>query len=114
MVTRQRLFDPCGLREFLLDSTNTTNLFGEEVINILANFFCQTPRHRNLLNEVHNKIVNGEHRQMCAQHLINGVPSVVCTPTDAVQLLVDLRVQRNLCNTPKLYDPSWYHLLRKS
>ena len=79
MVTRQRLFDPCGLREFLLDSTNTTNLFGEEVINVLANFFCQTPRHRNLLNEVHNEIVNGDHRQMCAQQLINGVPSAVCT-----------------------------------
>ena len=95
MLTRQRLFDPCGLREFLLDSTNTTNLFGEEVINVLANFFCQTPRHWNLLNEVHNKIVNGNHRQMCAQQLINGVPRVVCTPTDAVQLQVDLRVPRN-------------------
>ena len=95
MVTRQRLFDPCGLREFLLDSTNTTNLFAEEVINVLANFLCQTPRHRNFLNEVHNKIVNGDHRQMCAQQLINGVPSVVCTPTDAVQLLVDLRVPPN-------------------
>ena len=95
MVTRQRLFDPCGLREFLLDSTNTTNLFGEEVINVLANFFCQTPRHRNLLNEVRKKIVNGDHRQMCAQQLINGVTSVVCTPTDAVQLLVDLLVPRN-------------------
>ena len=95
MVTRQRFFDPCGLREFLLDSTNTTNLFGEEVINVLANVFCQAPRHRNLLNEVHSKIVIGDHRQMCAQQLINDVPSVVCTPTDAVQLLVDLRVLRN-------------------
>ena len=95
LVTGRRLFDPCGLREFLLDSTNTTNLFGEEVINVLANFFCQTPRHRNLLNEVHNKIVNGDHRQRCAQQLINGVPSVVCTPTDAVQPLVDLRVPHN-------------------
>ena len=101
MVTRQRLFGPCGLLEFLLDSTNTTNLFGEEVINILANLFCQTPRHRNLLDEVHNKIVNGDHRQMCAQQLINGVPSVVCTPTDAVQLLVDLRVPSN-----------WYAILQ--
>ena len=95
MVTRQRLFDPCRLQEFLLDSSNTTNFFGEEVIDVLANFFCQTPRHRNLLNEVHNKIVNGDHRQMCGQQLINGVPSVVCTPTNAVQLLVDLRVPRN-------------------
>ena len=95
MVTRQRWFDPCRLREFLLDSTNTTNLFGEEVKNSLANFFCQTPRHRNLLNEVHNKIINGDHRQMCVQQLRNGVPSVVCTPTDAVELLVDLRVPRN-------------------
>ena len=112
MVTRQRLFNPCGLREFLLDSTNTTNLFGEEIINVLANFFCQTPRHRNLLNEVHNKIVHGNHRQVCAQQVINGVPSVVGTPTDAVQLLVDLHVP--VCNTPKVYDPSWYHLLRKS
>ena len=101
MVTRQRLFVKCGLQEFLLDSTNTTNLFGEEVINVLANFFCQTPRHRNLLNEVHNKIVNGDDRQMCAQQLINCVPSVVCTPTDAVQLLVDLRVPRN-----------WYAILQ--
>ena len=32
---------------------------------------------------------------MCAQQLINGVRSVVCTPTDAVQLLVDLRVPRD-------------------
>ena len=54
-MTRQRWFDTCGLRKFLLDSTNTTNLFGEEVINVLANFVCQTPGHRNLLNEVHNK-----------------------------------------------------------
>ena len=95
MVTRPRLFEPCGLREFLLDSTNTTNLFGEEVINVLANFFCHPPRHRNLLNEVHNKIGNGDHRQMCVQQLINGVPSVVCTPTYALQLLVDLRVPHN-------------------
>ena len=95
LVTRQQLFDPCGLQEFLLDSTNTTNLFGEEVTNVLANFFRQTPRHRNLLNEVHNKIVNGDGRQMCAQQLINVVPSVVCTPTDAVQLLVYLPVPRN-------------------
>ena len=94
-MTRPRLFDPCGLREFLFDSTNTTNLFGEQVINVLANFFCQTPRHRNLLTEVHNKTVNGDHRQMCAQQLRNGVPCVVCTPTDAVQLLVDLRVPCN-------------------
>ena len=95
MVTRQRLFDPCGLRKFLLDSTNTTNLFGEEVINVLGNLFCQTPWHQNLLNAVQNKILNGDHRQMCAQQLINGVPSVVRTPTDGVQLLVDLRVPRN-------------------
>ena len=84
-----------GLWEFLLNSINTTNLFGEEVINVLDNLFCQTPQHRNLLNEVQNKKVNGDHRQICAQQLINGVPSVVCTPTDAVQLLVDLRVPRN-------------------
>ena len=95
MVTRQRLFDPCGLRELLLVSTNTTNLFGEEVINVLANFFCQTPRHQNLLNEVHNKRVNGDQRKMCAQQLINGVPSVVYTQTNAVQLFVDLRVPRH-------------------
>ena len=95
MVTRPRLFEPCGLREFLLDSTNTTNLFGEEVINVFADFFCHTARHQNLLNEVHNKIGNGDHRQMCAQQLINAVQSVVCTPTYALQLLVDLRVPHN-------------------
>ena len=95
MVTRPPLFDPCGLREFLLHSTNTTNIFGEEVVKVLADFFCQTPRHRKLLNEVQNKIVNGDHRQMCAQQLINGVPSVVCTPADTVQPLMDLRVPRN-------------------
>ena len=101
MVTRQRLVDPCGVQEFLLDSTNTTNLLGEEVINVLANFFCQTPRLGNLLNEVHNKIVNGDHRQTCAQQLVNGLPSVVCTPTNAVQLLVDLRVPRNRYAIPE-------------
>ena len=87
MVTCQRLFDPCGLREFVLDSTNTTNLPVKRSQTYWLTCYVKHLRHRNLLNEVHNKIVNGDHRQMCAQQLIYGVPSLVCTATDAVQLL---------------------------
>ena len=93
-MASRNIYDPHGLHDFLLNATRATSLFDDDVVDVLANVFIQTPRYRNLPREVSDTAHGGNIAQRCTQEALNNHGTLICTPIRAVELIVDLRMQR--------------------
>ena len=88
-MASRNIYDPHGLHDFLL---NATSIFDDDVVDVLANFFIQTPRQYNLLKKVCDTAHGGNIVQRCTQEALNNHGTLICTPIRAVELIVDLRM----------------------
>ena len=88
------IYDPHGLHHFLLNATRATSICDDDVVDVLANVFIQTPRYRNLLKKVCDTAHGGNIVQRCTQEALNDHGTLLCTPERAVELIVDLRMPR--------------------
>ena len=93
-MASRNIYDPHGLQDFLLNATRATSIFDDDVVDVLANFFIQTPRYRNLLKKVCDTAHGGNIVQRCTQEALNNHGTLICTPIRAVELIVDLRMPR--------------------
>ena len=93
-MASRNIYDPHGLHDFLLNATRATSIFDDDVVDVLANFFIQTPRYRNLLKKVCDTAHGGNIVQRCTQEALNDHGTLICTPIRAVELIVDLRMPR--------------------
>ena len=93
-MASRNIYDPHGLHDFLLNATRATSIFDDDVVEVLANFFIQTPRYRNLLKKVCDTAHGGNIVQRCTQEALNDHGTLICTPIRAVELIVDLRMPR--------------------
>ena len=88
------IYDPHGLYDFLLNATRATSIFDDDVVDVLANVFIQTPRYRKLRKKVCDTAHVGNIIQRCTQEALNDHGTLFCTPIRAVELIVDLRIPR--------------------
>ena len=88
------IYDPHGLHDFVLNATRATSVFDDDVVDVLANLFIQTPRYRNLVEKVCDMAHGGNIVQRCTQEALNDHGTLICTPIRAVELIVDLRMAR--------------------
>ena len=86
---------PHGLHDFLLNATRATSIFDDDFVDVLANFFIQTPRYRNLLKKVRDTAHGGNIVQPCTQEVLNDHGTLLCTPIRAVELIVDFSMPRS-------------------
>ena len=93
-MASRNIYDPHGLHDFLLNATFATSIFDDDVVDVLANFFIQTPRYRNLLKKLCDTAHGGNIVQRCTQEALNDHGTLPCTPIRAVELIVDLRMPR--------------------
>ena len=90
IMASRNISDPHGLHDFLLNATRATSIFDNDVVDVLAKFFIPTPRYRNLLKKVCDTAHGGNIVQRCTQEALNDHGTLICTPTCAVELIVDL------------------------
>ena len=88
------IYDPHGLHDFLLNATRATSIFHDDVVDVLANFFNETPRYRNLLKKVFDTAHGSNIVQRCTQEALTEHGTLICTPIRAVELIVELRMPR--------------------
>ena len=88
------IYDPHGLHDFLSNATRATSIFDDDVVDVLANLFIQTPRYRNLRKTVCDTAHGVNIVQRCKQEALNDNGTLICTPILAVELIVDLRMPR--------------------
>ena len=93
-MASRNIYDPHGLHDFLVNATRATSIFDDDVVDVLANFFIQTPRYRNLLKKVCDTAHGGNIVQRCTQEAMTDLGTLFCTPIRAVELIVDLRMPR--------------------
>ena len=93
-MASRNIYDPHGLHDFLLNATRGTSLLDDDVVDVRANVFIQTPQYRNLLKKVCDTAHGGNIVQRCTQEALNDHGTLICTPIRAVELIVDLRMQR--------------------
>ena len=93
-MASRNINDPHGLHDFLWCATRATFIFDDDVVDVLANGFIQTPRYRNLLKKVCDTAHGGNIVQRCTQEALNDHGTLICTTIRAVQLIVDLRMPR--------------------
>ena len=93
-MASQNIYDPHGLHDFLLNATRATSIFDDDVVDVLADIFIETPRYRNLLKKVCDTAHGGNMVQRCTQEALNDHGTLICTPIRAVELIVDLRMPR--------------------
>ena len=91
-MASRKIYDPHGLHDFLVNATRATSIFDDDVVDVLANFFIQTPRYRNLLKKVCDTAHGGNIVQRCTQEALTDHGTLFCTPIRAVELIVDLRM----------------------
>ena len=93
-MASRNIYDPHGLHDFLVNATRATSIFDDDVVDVLANLFIQTPRYRNLLKKVCDTAHGGNIVQRCTQEALTDHGPLFCTPIRAVELIVDLRMPR--------------------
>ena len=93
-MASRNIYDPHGPHDFLLNETRPTSIFDNDVVDVLANIFIQTPRYRKLLKKVCDTAHGGNIDQRCTQEALTDHGTLICTPIRAVQLIVDLRMPR--------------------
>ena len=96
-MASRNIYDPHGLHDFLLNATRATSIFDDDVVDVLANLFIQTPRWRNLPKKVCDTANGGNIFQRCTEEALNDHGTLICTPIRAVELIVDLRMPRTRC-----------------
>ena len=92
MMASRNIYDPHGLHGFLVNATRATSIFDDDVVDVLANLFKQTPRYRKLLKKVCDTAHGGNIVQRCTQEALTDHGMLICTPIRAVELIVDLRM----------------------
>ena len=95
-MASRNIYDAHRLHDFLLNATRATSIFDDDVVDVLANLFIQTPRYRNLLKKVCNTAHGGNIVQRCTQEALNDHGTLICTPIRVVELIVDLRMPRTI------------------
>ena len=93
-MASRNIYEPHGLHDFLVNATRATSIFDDDVVNVLAHFFIQTPRYRNLLKKVRDTAHGGNIVQRCTQEALTDHGTLICTSIRAVKLIVDLRMPR--------------------
>ena len=93
-MASRNIYDSHGLHDFLFNATGATSIFDDDIVDVLANFFIQKPRYRNLLKKVRDTAHGGNIVQRCAQEALNDHGTPTCTPIRAIELIVDLRMTR--------------------
>ena len=93
-MASRNIYDPHGLHDFLLYATRATCIIDDDVVDMLANVFIQTPRYRSLLKKVCDTAHGGNVVQRCTQEALTDHGTLICTPIRAVELIVDLRMPR--------------------
>ena len=93
-MASRNIYDPHGLHDFLINSTRPTSIFDDEVVDVLADVFIQTPRYRNFLKNLCDMTHGGNIVQRCTQEALNDLGTLFCTPIRAVEFIVDLRMPR--------------------
>ena len=93
-MASRNIYHPHGLHDFLLNATRQTSIFDDDVVDVLANVFIQTPRYRNLLKKVCDTAHGGNIVQRCTQEALNDHGTLICTPIRSVELLVHFRMPR--------------------
>ena len=93
-MASRNIYDPHGLHDFLVNATRATSIFDDDVVDMLANLFIQTPRYRNLLKKVCDTAHGGNIAQRCTQEALTDHGMLICTPIRAIELIVDLRMPR--------------------
>ena len=91
-MTSRNIYDRHGLHDFLVNATCATSIFDDDVVDVLANFFIQTPRYRNLPKKVCDTAHGGNIVQRCTPEAFTNHGTLICTPIRAVELIVDLRM----------------------
>ena len=94
MMASRNISDPHELHDFLVNATRATSIFDDDVVDVLANLFIQTPRYRNLLKNVCDPAHGGNIVQRCTQEALTKHGTLICTPIRALELIVDLRMPR--------------------
>ena len=92
-MDRSAIFDPLGLEQFLFQATQSTSLTSPSVVDTLANFFVGSPNRRHLLSLVNEKVYGSTHHINKMEQELEKRQQL-CTPEEAVKLVVDLRVPR--------------------
>ena len=92
MMASRNIYDPHGLHDCLVNATRASSIFDDDGIDVLANFFIQTPRYHNLLKKVCDTAHGGNIVQRCTQEALTDHGTLICTPRRAVELIVDLRM----------------------
>ena len=108
-MASRNIYDPHGLHDFPLSATRATSIFDDDVVDVLANLFIQTPRYRNLLKKVCNTAHGGNIVQRCTQEALNDHGTLICTPIRAVELIVDLRLPRTRHLIPQEFISDFGH-----
>ena len=93
-MASRNIYDAHGLHDFLVNATRVTSIFDDDVFDVLANFFIQTPRYRNLLKKMCDTAHGGNIVLRCTQEALTDHGTLICTPIRAVELIVDLRMPR--------------------
>ena len=93
-MASRNIHDPHGRHDFLVNATHATSIFDDDVVDVVANLFIQTPRYRNLLKKVCDTAHRGNIVQRCTQEALTDHGTLICTPIRAVELIVDLRMPR--------------------
>ena len=93
-MASRNIYDPHRLDDFLLNATRATSIFDDDVVDVLANCFIQTPRYRNLLKKVCDTAHGGNLVQRFTQEALNDHGTLICKPIRAVELIVGLRMPR--------------------
>ena len=93
-MASRNIYDPHGLHDFLLNATRATSIFQDDVVDVLVNFFIQTPRYRNLPKKVCDTAHGGNIVRHCAQEALNDHGTLIRTPIRVVEVIVDLRMPR--------------------
>ena len=92
-MASRNIYDPHGLHDFLVNATRATSIFDDDVVDVLANLFIQTPRYRNLPKKVCDTTHGGNIVQRCTQEALTDHGTLNFTPIRAVDLVVDFRMQ---------------------
>ena len=92
-MDRSAISDPLGLEQFLFQATQSTSLTSPSVVDTLANFFVGFPNRRHLLSLVNEKVYGSTHHINKMEQELKKKQQL-CTPEEAVKLVVDLRVPR--------------------
>ena len=101
-MASHNIYDPHGLHDFLVNAKRATSIYDDDVFDVLANFFIQTPRYRNLLKKVCDTAHGGNIVHRCTQEALTDHGTLICTPIRAVELIVDFRMPRT--RYPILHD----------